>query len=141
MKQILRWCYKTVHFELKKEGLLGGNYLDDTEVEESLNEFGMAGWELVSFMNIHDGVLAIFKQPIDMMVSNVEIEPKETKETHITPESYETPPMQQEPESFPKKQKEQPVEASDCEDEPSEDDLFTDDNDDNDDGVGVIRIE
>ena len=62
----MRWIYKTVHYELKKEGLLGPSFLDENEIEESLNEYGKAGWELVSTMEIRDGVMAIFKQPFRM---------------------------------------------------------------------------
>ncbi len=60
----MRWCYKTVHFELKKDGLLGSAFLDDDEMEETLNEFGNAGWELLSMVDTRDGVLAVFKQPM-----------------------------------------------------------------------------
>lgn len=59
----MRWIYKTVHYELKKEGILGSAFLDESEIEESLNEFGKAGWELVSTMEISDGIMAILKQP------------------------------------------------------------------------------
>ncbi len=59
----MRWIYKTVHYELKKEGILGPAFLDENEIEESLNEYGKAGWELFSTMEISDGFLAIFKQP------------------------------------------------------------------------------
>lgn len=59
----MRWLYKTVHYELKKEGLLGSAFFDESEIEESLNEYGKTGWELVSTMEIRDGILAIFKQP------------------------------------------------------------------------------
>lgn len=61
----MRWSYKTVHYDLVKEGLLGNSFLDEAEVEKSLNEYGKAGWELVSIMETQDGVIAIFKQPFD----------------------------------------------------------------------------
>lgn len=61
----MRWSYKTVHFELKKEGLLGSTFLDESEIEFELNEFGKSGWELISVLEIHDGIIAFFKQPID----------------------------------------------------------------------------
>ncbi len=61
----MRWGYKTVHFQLKKEGLLGNAFLDEAEVEESLNEFGQAGWELVSMLEADDGLIAIFKKSLD----------------------------------------------------------------------------
>lgn len=60
----MRWCYKTVHFGLKKEGFLGSSFLDEAEVELSLNEYGQSGWELVSIVETQDGLIAIFKQPL-----------------------------------------------------------------------------
>jgi hypothetical protein len=62
----MRWSYKTVHFELKKEGLLGSSFLDESEVEYSLNEYGKAGWELVSMLETMDGLIAVFKQPLSL---------------------------------------------------------------------------
>jgi len=60
----MRFSYKTVHFDLQKEGLLGNAFLDESEVERSLNEYGKAGWELVSILETQEGLLAVFKQPI-----------------------------------------------------------------------------
>ena len=60
----MRWSYKTVHYELKKEGLLGSAFLDESEMELSLNEYGRAGWELVSVIQTIDGIIAVFKQPL-----------------------------------------------------------------------------
>jgi hypothetical protein len=62
----MRWSYKNVHYAYKKEGLLGGTFLDEAEIEQSMNEFGRAGWELVSLFEVHDGLMAIFKQPLDL---------------------------------------------------------------------------
>lgn len=62
----MRWSYKTVHFDLQKEGLLGNAFLDESEVERSLNEYGKAGWELVSILETQEGLLAVFKQPITL---------------------------------------------------------------------------
>jgi len=59
----MRWSYKTEHFSLKKDGLLGSSFLDEEEIELSLNEYGKSGWELVSFMEVNDGLIAVFKQP------------------------------------------------------------------------------
>ncbi len=59
----MRWSYKTEHFGLKKEGLLGGAFLDEAEIEVTLNEFGRAGWELVSLLEVNDGLMGVFKQP------------------------------------------------------------------------------
>lgn len=63
---VVRWSYKTVHFGLKKDGLLGGAFLDDAEIEETLNEYGQGGWDLVSMFETRDGVIAVFKQPLDL---------------------------------------------------------------------------
>jgi len=68
-EEVMRWSYKTEHFSLKKEGLLGSAFLDEAEIEISLNEFGKAGWELVSFMEVNDGMIAVFKQPINKVFS------------------------------------------------------------------------
>ena len=64
----MKWSYKTVHFELKKEGLLGGSFLDEAEIEEQLNDFGRSGWELTSIIEVQDGVIAFFKQPLDVRI-------------------------------------------------------------------------
>ena len=60
----MRWSYKTVRYELKKDGLLGSAFLDEAEMEQSLNEYGKSGWELVSVLETLDGVIAIFKQAL-----------------------------------------------------------------------------
>ena len=60
----MRWSYKTVHYELKKEGLLGSAFLDESEIEFSLNDYGRSGWELVSILETMDGIIAVFKQPL-----------------------------------------------------------------------------
>ena len=70
----MRWSYKTVHYDLKKEGLLGGTFLDESEIEQSLNEYGKAGWELVVILETQEGLLAVFKQPIAVMRGAVETE-------------------------------------------------------------------
>lgn len=62
----MRWSYKTVHYELKKDGFLGSAFLDESEVEISLNEYGKAGWELVSLLETLDGLTAVFKQPLSL---------------------------------------------------------------------------
>lgn len=61
----MRWSYKTVHYELKKEGLLGNAFLDESEIELSLNEYGKGGWELVSILETQEGLIAVFKQQLD----------------------------------------------------------------------------
>jgi hypothetical protein len=62
----MRWSYKTVHYEMKKEGILGSAFLDEPEIELSLNQYGKAGWELVSLLETMDGLIAVFKQPFDL---------------------------------------------------------------------------
>jgi hypothetical protein len=115
-----RWCYKTVHYELKKEGILGDVFLDESEIEESLNEYGRAGWELVSFMEIHGGLIAIFKQPIILSTGHVEkFNEPERKEESQNQEIYDKTPAQ------PPEEKEETV-AKEKEES---------------NGVGTIRIE
>lgn len=60
----MKWSYKTVHFELKKEGLLGGSFLDEAEIEEQLNQFGQSGWELISVIEVQNGIICFFRQPL-----------------------------------------------------------------------------
>lgn len=89
----LKWSYKTVHFEMKKEGLLGGSFLDEAEIEEQLNEFGRSGWELTSVIEVQDGVIAFFKQPLDLRLSSSVSTNTESKDRDIREEieeSYET---------------------------------------------------
>ena len=83
----MRWSYKTIHYELKKEGLLGSTFLDESEVELSLNEYGKAGWELVSLLETMDGLVAIFKQPLSLeSTSYPEKEPEKRVEEPETRE-------------------------------------------------------
>lgn len=93
----MRWSYKTVHYELKKEGLLGSTFLDESEVELSLNEYGKSGWELVSLLETMDGIVAVFKQPLSLESSTLHQEDsnKETfsisrEEEQITNEPLST---------------------------------------------------
>lgn len=55
------WKYRTILFEFTKDGLLGDRYVDDEEMEKSLNEMGALGWELVNVTLLQDGLLAILK--------------------------------------------------------------------------------
>ncbi len=86
----MRWSYKTVHFSLKKEGLLGSAFLDESEIESSLNDYGKAGWELVSFTEVSDGLIGVFKQPFSQGISHLE-EPDQRKEEFF---EVETEPAQ-----------------------------------------------
>lgn len=81
----MRWSYKTVHYELQKEGLLGSTFLDESEVEKSLNEYGKAGWELVSIMETMDGLIAVFKQPLSYNDEVYSSRPKEMVAVDFSP--------------------------------------------------------
>ncbi len=58
------WQYRTMLFEFTKDGLLGDKYVDDEEMEKTLNQMGGQGWELVSVTLLQDGVLAFLKKPV-----------------------------------------------------------------------------
>jgi len=80
----MRWSYKTVHYELKKEGLLGSAFLDESEIELSLNEYGRAGWELVSILETMDGIITVFKQPLSSDSSSFfHVSPAESDHNNI----------------------------------------------------------
>jgi hypothetical protein len=76
----MRWSYKTVLYELKKEGLLGSAFLDESEIEQSLNEFGAAGWELISMIETRDGIMSVFKQPLARLAAHPVEEEEEIEE-------------------------------------------------------------
>lgn len=79
----MRWSYKTVHFAMKKEGLLGSAFLDESEVELSLNEYGKAGWELVSMLETLDGLIAVFKQPLSLGSRSLPPQSEEIEDQYI----------------------------------------------------------
>lgn len=56
------WQYRTMLFEFTKDGLLGDKYVDDEEMEKTLNELGAQEWELVSVTLLQDGLLAFLKR-------------------------------------------------------------------------------
>ena len=87
----MKWSYKTVHFELKREGLLGGSFLDENEIEEQLNDFGRSGWELTSVIEVQDGIIAFFKQPLDLEFPTRTSAPvaDDSERTQIIEEPYE----------------------------------------------------
>jgi hypothetical protein len=59
----MRWQYRTIVFEFQKDGLLGDRFIDDEEVEQTLNEQGRVGWELVNATMVQEGLLTVFKRP------------------------------------------------------------------------------
>lgn len=84
----VKWSYKTVHFELKREGLLGGSFLDEAEIEERLNDFGHSGWELISVIEVQDGIIAFFKQSLDLGLSSVAQEDSGSESDEIQKAGY-----------------------------------------------------
>lgn len=89
----MRWSYKTVHFSLKKDGLLGSAFIDENEIEVTLNDYGKLGWELVSFMEVNDGLIAVFKQPFGAELPVLSEE--NTKESEVALHEAELPIRQQ----------------------------------------------
>ncbi|WP_319588635.1 hypothetical protein [uncultured Desulfobulbus sp.] len=67
------WQYRTILFEFTKDGLLGDKYVDDEEMEKTLNQLGGQSWELVDVTLLQDGVLAFLKRPTgeEMVVEEV----------------------------------------------------------------------
>lgn len=59
----MRWCYKTILFEFHKDNVFGDRYIDEEEVENTLNEQGADGWELVNVSLLREGLLAFCKKP------------------------------------------------------------------------------
>jgi hypothetical protein len=64
-ENVMLWQYRTILFEFTKDGLLGDKYVDDEEMEKTLNEFGGQGWELVNVSLLQDGLLAFLKHPVE----------------------------------------------------------------------------
>jgi hypothetical protein len=62
----MQWEYKTV--TMRARGFLGGK-VDQAELDQTLNEAGREGWELVSVFDTSQGsgqtrdVVAVFKRP------------------------------------------------------------------------------
>ncbi len=59
----MKWQYRTIVFEFAKDGLLGDRYINDEEMEATLNEQGEKGWNLVNVVMIQEGILAVLKRP------------------------------------------------------------------------------
>lgn len=58
----MQWQYRTMLFEFTKDGLLGDKYVDEEEMEKTLNQWGGRGWELINVLLLQDGVLAFLKK-------------------------------------------------------------------------------
>jgi hypothetical protein len=125
---VVRWSYKTVLFELKKEGLLGSSFIDESEIEESLNEFGKAGWELVSMIDTKDGLIAVFKQLLDIHKTSFPVKRPDIEEEPLLSTFVQTSQIESEPEDAPEPES---VIEFEREDEQLEDELgyYPDDDD------------
>lgn len=138
----MRWSYRTVHFELKKEGLLGSAFIDESEIEETLNEYGAAGWELVSMLETRDGVIAVFKQPMNLDYA------ESVQQSAAPPEQEKVvPPIQYAREAEPRqvelpvgKKERKPVDKECIEEEINQPEL-PEQEEGQDAGIGSIRIE
>lgn len=58
-----RWRYRTILFEFHKDTVFGDKYIDEEDVEKTLNEQGARGWELVNVTLLREGLLAFCKKP------------------------------------------------------------------------------
>jgi len=153
----VRWGYKTVHFGLKKDGLLGSTFLDDAEIEETLNEYGRGGWELVAMLETRDGVIAVFKQLLELnsarasepsaeyerrdrgrAVSVVFADRKKKNVSAAVEPALPVPDPEQEDEREHEDEEEYPAIVDD-EVEPEA--IEREEDDDGDSGIGAIRIE
>ncbi len=130
----MRWSYKTVRFGLKKEGLLGSAFLDESEIEFSLNEFGKSGWELVSFMEVQDGLIGVFKQPLNQGLAPLEGDFSEEEPVEAIQPSKVLPTIST---SVPVS----PEDERDGRDQVPKNDPEQDDGESDDTDVGSIRIE
>ncbi len=117
----MRWAYKTVLYPLQKDGFLGDSFLDEVEMERSLNEYGRGGWELVALLEVAEGFRAVFKHLL-----------AEDEDTEFTPSMLETPVSRQ--------KKEPSFETFKNEDVPVENVCKRDSASENED-AGAIRIE
>lgn len=68
------WQYRTNLFEFTKDGLLGDKYVDDEEMEKTLNELGGKGWEMVSVSLLQDGLLVFLKRPAAKEDTDIAVE-------------------------------------------------------------------
>ena len=85
----MRWSYKTVHYGLKNEGLLGSAFLDESEIELSLNDYGKAGWELVTILETQEGLIAVFKQPLGAGMQTIDRAEVESQQVVLPPKKEE----------------------------------------------------
>ena len=87
---MMLWRYRTILFEFAKDGLLGDKYIDDEEVEKTLNELGTRSWELVNVSLLQEGLLAILKRPAEERAPIVSAETT-AKEPVVSSPAYVPP--------------------------------------------------
>ena len=87
------WQYRTILFEFTKDGLLGDKYVDDEEMEKTLNELGGQSWELINVALLQDGLLAFLKRAVPRSEAHVlEEQELEQEEELIEPVMIQTRP-------------------------------------------------
>lgn len=79
------WQYRTILFEFTKDGLLGDRYVDDEEMEKTLNQLGQQAWELVNVSLLQDGLLAFLKRPVQDETVQVRAREREPHERVVEP--------------------------------------------------------
>ncbi len=151
---MMRWAYKMVLYPLQKDGFLGSSFIDETEMEYSLNEYGKAGWELVSLLEGVDGFRAVFKQPfagekdefIPVAIEQPIAGTAATLEDDQLEQEFPDEPaveeeLAEETENPESKLRQQPEDSSTLQDSPSLFDTEEQETDAADEDVGSIRIE
>jgi hypothetical protein len=121
----MRWEYRTILFEFAKDGLLGDKYIDDVEVENTLNEQGQEQWEVISVTMLRDGLLAILKRACSQRrepAAAVRHDPRPADDPKQLREPYPPPIEEREPTA------------------PLKEPVLRCDQDDDDDLIGDIRI-
>jgi len=81
----MQWQYRTIVFEFQKDGLLGDRFIDDEDVEKTLNEQGREGWELVSATMVQDGLLTLLKRPLEEGVDTMQVSSEPAEPVCVDP--------------------------------------------------------
>jgi len=79
------WQYRTVLFEFTKDGILGDRYVDDEEMEKTLNQLGRQSWELVNVSLLQDGLLAFLKRVVEDEAEERVVQPQRREEQQPPP--------------------------------------------------------
>lgn len=86
----MQWQYRTILFEFTKDGLLGDRYVDDEDMEKTLNQLGREEWELVNVTLLQDGVLAFLKRAVQRAEASAAV-PAEEESTTVLPPPFAKP--------------------------------------------------